>query len=124
MFEDMRRCEPMFAQSVVYHAIDYAERLGFEPNPDFSDAMFGPRPAELLATPMCARQRPFYACGPHDNIALIVSRLKAAVGPDGFDAVAAAPIRKQALQMIEQDDEMERMIDQDAQQDEQDLDET
>jgi hypothetical protein len=35
----MERCEPLVAQSVVYHAIDYARDLGFEPDPDFPELL-------------------------------------------------------------------------------------
>ncbi len=32
------------AQSVVYHAIDFAQSLGFAPHPDLEVALLGPRP--------------------------------------------------------------------------------
>jgi hypothetical protein len=46
----MVTCEPLVAQSVVYHAIDYAQRLGFAPGPDFradGDAVARGRAAAL-----------------------------------------------------------------------------
>ena len=87
----MSRCEPLVAQSIVFHAIDYARRLGFEPQRDFPAALFGPRPDELTATPWHARERPLYATGPHDDVLAIVEQLTGAVGEDGFDFVDASP---------------------------------
>jgi len=83
----MTRCEPLVAQSIVYHAIDYADRLGFPPARDFPEALFGPRPAELTATPWHAAQRPAYVAGPDDDVVGILERLEAAVGAGGFDFV-------------------------------------
>lgn len=40
----MSPCELLVAQSVVYHAIDYARSLGFEPHRDFHPALLGKRP--------------------------------------------------------------------------------
>src|SRR5262245_715480 len=42
-------CETSLAQSILFHAIDYARSLGFELHPDldFAEPLFGPRPEEL-----------------------------------------------------------------------------
>lgn len=80
----MLPCSPLTAQSIVYHALDYARSLGFKPHRDFPEGLFGPRPDELLATPWHAPERPFYIQGPHDNVQAIAERLEAAVGPDNF----------------------------------------
>jgi hypothetical protein len=81
----MVRCEPLVAQSVVFHAIDYARSLGFEPHRDFPAVLFGPRPCELLDTPWSALERPIYMPGPRDDATAITSQLEKAVGADGFD---------------------------------------
>ena len=81
----LRRVEPLEAQSVVYHAIEYARSLGFAPHPDFPEALFGPRPAALLDTPLARPERPFYVPGPDDHVEQVLARLDAAVGPDGYD---------------------------------------
>jgi hypothetical protein len=83
----MLSCEPLVAQSIVFHAIDYARSLGFEPHRDFQAALFGPRPAELLNTPWCVPERPIYVPGPHDNVFAITSKLTNALSADGFDYV-------------------------------------
>jgi hypothetical protein len=78
-------CEPLQAQSIVFHALDYARRLGFRPHPDAELALFEPRPNELLPTALHACARPIYVTGPHDNVSVIISRLTESVGMDGFD---------------------------------------
>jgi hypothetical protein len=83
----MEPCEPLVAQSVVYHAADYARRLGFTPDPDFPELLFGPRPAELVDTPLRDAARPIYVRGPRDDVQGIVSQLVTAVGADGFTYV-------------------------------------
>ncbi len=83
----MEPCEPLIAQSVVYHALDYARRLGFAPDPDFPELLFGPRPAELADTPWHAPARPIYVRGPRDDVQGIVAQLVTAVGADGFTYV-------------------------------------
>jgi hypothetical protein len=85
----MVECEPGVVQSVVFHAIDYALRLGFTPHRDFPAALFGPRPEALEPTPWHAAERPIYFSGPHDNVNAILARLAAAVGESGFDVIDA-----------------------------------
>jgi hypothetical protein len=83
----MEECEPLVAQSIVFHAIDYAMKLGFAPHRDFDERLFGPRPAELADTPWKAEERPLYVAGPRDDAERIIGRLEAAVGPGNFDYV-------------------------------------
>jgi hypothetical protein len=81
----MLPCEPLLAQSVVFHAVDFARSLGFFPHPDFTAPMFGPRPEQLLETPWRAPVRPYYSAGPYDNVHQILVRLNAAVGAGNYD---------------------------------------
>jgi hypothetical protein len=78
----MEDCEPLLAQSIVFHAVDYAAKLGFAPNQDFHEPLVGPRPVELLATPWASSERPLYIPGPDDNVARILHQLESAVGED------------------------------------------
>ncbi|HEX5657016.1 MAG TPA: hypothetical protein VFX59_07460 [Polyangiales bacterium] len=78
-------CEPLIAQSIVFHAIDYARSLGFEPHRDFPSAHFGPRPGALASTPWCSPENPIYLPGPRDDEQAIVQRLSDAVGANGFE---------------------------------------
>jgi hypothetical protein len=92
--------DPFTVQSVVFHAIDYAHRLGFEPHADFPAALFGPRPDALLSTPWHAAERPVYVSGPRDDARAVLRRLAAAVGEQGFDFIDSA-----ALAEFEDEDE-------------------
>lgn len=84
----MLPCEPLIVQSIVFHAIDFARSLGFEPHRDFPAALFGPRPTELLNTPWSAPERPIYIAGPRDDMSAITSRLGEAVGAGGFEHIS------------------------------------
>lgn len=85
----MEPCELDVAQSVVFHALDYARSLGFAAHPDFPAALFGPRPEKLLDTPLARPRRPYYVSGPDDDVELITEQLRSAVGSN-FD-IAASP---------------------------------
>jgi hypothetical protein len=76
----MEECDASLAQSMVFHAVEYATKLGFAPNPDFHEALLGPRPDELLTTPWASPERPLYVPGPDDNVSLILLQLRKAVG--------------------------------------------
>lgn len=84
----MEPCELLVAQSVVFHALDYARSLGFAPHPDFPAALFGARPEKLLDTPLAHPSRPSYVSGPDDNVELILEQLQRVAGKD-FDLVAS-----------------------------------
>ena len=100
----LRRVEPLQAQSVVYHAIEYARSLGFAPHPDFPEALFGPRPPELLATPLARPERPFYVPGPEDDVEEVLARLSTAVGPDGFELPVPGDLLEELDEIIDGDD--------------------
>jgi len=85
----MEECEPLFAQSVIYHALDYARKLGFAPNRDFHEALLSPRPETLIATPWHNLERPLYIRGPDDDYFRNIARLRQAVGND-FEVIAFA----------------------------------
>jgi len=81
--DDMEQCDLLVAQSVLYHALDFARSLGFAPDPDFPEPLFGPRPEALLDTPRARPSRPIYVPGPDDDELAIVAKLHRAVG-DAF----------------------------------------
>lgn len=76
----MEDCDTLFAQSMTFHAVEYAAKLGFAPNADFHEVLVGPRPAELLTTPWASLERPLYVPGPDDDLALVLLQLRKAVG--------------------------------------------
>jgi hypothetical protein len=102
----MEPCEPLVAQSIVFHAIDYARKLGFEPHHDFHEALFGPRPDALLETPWHAAERPCFILGPHDDARRILARLNEAVGAGNFDWLVASEFSPLALD----DDDFEGLV--------------
>jgi hypothetical protein len=87
--DPLRACEPSVAQSIVFHALDYARTLGFNPQRDFEPALFEPRPDPLLDTPLSRPERPTFVSGPDDDVARILRQLEASVGSDGYDFAVA-----------------------------------
>jgi hypothetical protein len=83
----MTSCELLVAQSIVFHAIDYAASLGFAPHRDFAEVLVGPRPAELLDTPLSRPPRPIYVSGPNDSVGAVLARLEARAGAGKFDFI-------------------------------------
>ncbi len=79
-----RNCEPLEAQSVVFHALDYARSLGFSPHEDFEIAVFEPRPESLRETPLAKPVRPTYISGPDDDVRRILEQLDRVVGPENY----------------------------------------
>jgi len=88
----MSECTPLVAQSIVFHALDYAKRLGFEPDPDFRPALFEPRPSELIETPWHRLERPLYMAGPDDDAASVMRQLSETVGIGSWDLGAAGRV--------------------------------
>jgi hypothetical protein len=84
-------CELVVAQSVVYHAIDFAASLGFEPHPDFPESLFGPRPEVLVDTPLARPARPYWVRGPDDDAEEILAMLDEAVGEGNYDVAVIKP---------------------------------
>jgi len=85
--EEYRECEPLEAQSVVFHALDYARSLGFFPDEDFEVALFEPRPEALLDTPLAHPAQPIYISGPNDDVPMIIDWLEERVGAGNFQLV-------------------------------------
>ena len=83
--DPLRPCEPLLAQSVVFHALDYADALGFIPHKDFDVRLFLPRPERLLDTRGANRPRPYYLAGPYDRVEAILRQLDRAVGRGNYD---------------------------------------
>jgi hypothetical protein len=100
----MKECDFLFAQSVVFHAVDYARSLGFEPHKDFPEILFGPRPEQLLDTPLARPSMPVYVAGPDDRAVDVVNRLEKAVGPNNFLFSMGGLPRKASELLAEEDD--------------------
>jgi hypothetical protein len=88
------KCSVELAHEVIYGGLEYAEKLGFQPHPDFKKQM-----ADLLLDPPDAHPRqdhvafgkdgkPFYVAGPYDDkvkTSLVFSTLKRTCGEGNFD---------------------------------------
>lgn len=104
----LRRCDPLFAQSVVFHALDYARSLGFSPDPDFEPSLIGPRPETLTDTPGAHPDKPFYISGPADNVARILLQLEESVGRGNYEfAIPTDELTDEATEDGEFDDAWE-----------------
>jgi hypothetical protein len=82
---EVQECSLLLAQSIIFHALDYAHSLGFKPDVDFPVALIGPRPETLLDTPWAHPAKPFYTQGPHDNVSQVLRTLDASVGSGNYD---------------------------------------
>lgn len=81
------------AQQLVFGAVDYARRLGFEPHPDYADTV------GLLGDPptRCDIEFgrdgiPFFVEGPYDDARQIMRTLDASVGPGNYHYVRTASL--------------------------------
>ncbi|MBO3747666.1 helix-turn-helix domain-containing protein [Streptosporangiaceae bacterium NEAU-GS5] len=81
------------ARHVIFGAVDYASGLGFEPHPDFAEAV-----AHLgewdggSAITFGKDGKPFYVPGPYDNPRAVIKTLEKTVGPPpNFDYVLTGP---------------------------------
>jgi hypothetical protein len=77
------------AAKIIQEGIAYARRFGFEPHPDYGEAMWILGNAEPTACPDPiplgdSEGKPLFVAGPYDNVSKIMARLTKAVGPDGF----------------------------------------
>jgi hypothetical protein len=86
-------CSVELAHEVIYGGLEYAEKLGFQPHPDFTKQM-----ADLMLDPPDAHPRvdqvvfgkdgqPFYITGPYDSqqkITSILNTLKRTCGEGNF----------------------------------------
>jgi hypothetical protein len=114
----LEECEVLLAQSLIFNAVDYAKGLGFSPHADFHEALIGPRPEVLLATPWSRPERPIYVSGPDDDVFRIVAQLRHATGgdfehSDPFEGPAA-------LDVADAFDLLEDGLDEEGEEDEED----
>lgn len=76
------------AQAVVFSALDYAEKLGFQPHADFAVAkeQLGDR-MDYLAVECGRNGQPCFFVGPYDDQDKIMETLRNSVGEGNFDYV-------------------------------------
>jgi hypothetical protein len=74
---------------IIRESIAYARRLGFNPDPDYRDAMVllgdvDPDACDV-SIPLGSKDgKPLFIAGPYDDVDRITVKLEKAVGPDGF----------------------------------------
>jgi hypothetical protein len=106
--DPMNEVEPLLAQSVVFHAIDYARKLGFSPHADAPVGLLEPRPATLLDTPLASAPKPIFVNGPYDNEAAILAQLTRVCGPGNFEFLMGGglgPGLLRGLEVADDDDD-------------------
>ncbi len=90
--EDSQEITLEEAQSIIFGAIDYADGLGFKPDPDFerSKLQLGERYETLIDIEFGQDGQPFYMDGPHDNPAKVIATLERTVGKGNFHYIVQA----------------------------------
>ena len=77
---------------IIREAITYAKDLGFEPDPDYRDAMLVLGNADPDACdvpiPLGKDGKPFFIAGPYDNVDRIMAKLTRKLGSGGFHFIA------------------------------------
>jgi hypothetical protein len=86
-------CEPSFAHQLIYGAINYAQRWGFNPHPDFKTAgqILEPRGTypETHDIQYGHDGKPFFVAGPYDNSHWVIHKLTETAGEGNFDYMMA-----------------------------------
>jgi hypothetical protein len=82
------------AQAIVYGAIDFARKLGFEPHQDTSAALkfLGPRPETLLPLSYGKAGKPVFINGPDDDVSEVMQTLDASVGKGNYGHLFISPL--------------------------------
>ena len=76
------------ARGIVFGAIEYARGLGFEPHADFAQAMIQlGELTEPISLTFGYKGKPYFLAGPDDNVGVVLSKLRNAVGPKGFECI-------------------------------------
>jgi len=78
------KCSPKLARILVYGAIEYAARFGFQPHKDFRITQYALEPDDSPAIPIDVtfghNGRPLFIAGPNDNVRKVVRQLETATG--------------------------------------------
>lgn len=89
-------CSVELAHELIYGALEYAQKLGFEPHPDFytlkADLMLDPADAHprMNGVSFGKDGKPLYISGPYDSelkSKSVVSTLMRTCGPNNFDYI-------------------------------------
>lgn len=87
----LEACPLELAHQMIYGAIAYAARFGFQPNRDWADTQLLLEPRgklpETYDLTFGRDGKPFFVSGPYDNVPLILSRLQRNPGPGNYDYI-------------------------------------
>lgn len=81
------------AQHLVFGAVEYASRLGFEPERDFGGCV-GHLGSWCGPSAICFGRhgKPMYVSGPYDDVSQVIRTLERSVGRGNFDVLIALPV--------------------------------
>jgi hypothetical protein len=87
--QEMMEADLNLVAKIIHEAIAYARRLGFQPDPDYRDAMLvlGDADPDACPDPIPLGSedgKPLYIAGPYDDVDAIMAQLTKVCGPDGF----------------------------------------
>ena len=86
-------CDIALAHVLVYGAIDFARRYGFEPHPDFKLASMVLDPPGTYPSrgglEFGRDGKPFFIAGPYDNAKAILTKLEQTAGQGNYDYLVA-----------------------------------
>jgi len=90
-------CEASLAHEIIYGAVDYARRYGFEPHRDFAKAVLVLDPpavhARIHHVEFGHEGKPLFVSGPYDNARAIVNQLMRTAGEGNFDYIGLKAVR-------------------------------
>lgn len=99
--DPLQETDLLTAQSVIFHALDYASSLGFKPHRDFVAGLIGERPETLLDTPLARPAQPLYVPGPDDDVPRILAQLDASVGEGNYVFVGGVDVLSSLVDALE-----------------------
>jgi hypothetical protein len=84
-------CQPRLANRIIYGAIEYARKLGFEPQKDFELSRFildEPYDVDFSFNVEFGKNgKPLYIAGPDDDVDYVIKKLIKNVGEGNFDYI-------------------------------------
>ncbi len=90
--EKPKDCKPELAHQMVYEAIDYAAKFGFEPEKDWALTQYLLEPRGEFEEPYDLTfgkdGKPLFIAGPYDNVQRIIRQLEKTAGPGNYHFMA------------------------------------
>jgi len=94
--QGLEACPPDLAHTIIYGAIDFARRFGFQPHRDFELTRHVLEERGVLSVrhdvQFGRNGKPLYISGPHDDVGSIERQLRASAGEGNFDFIIGGPL--------------------------------